>query len=63
LQRKLGVNQNLEITTISGEKPEKTMEAVFRIGDEPLIIFGFGNIKGAGEILINYWENRGRKIL
>jgi poly-gamma-glutamate synthase PgsB/CapB len=62
LQRKLRANQNLEINIVSGEKPEKIMGAIYKSGYQDSVIFGFGNIKGAGEKLINYWNSSGREI-
>jgi poly-gamma-glutamate synthase PgsB/CapB len=62
LQKKLRANQDLEISIVSGEKPEKIMETIFKSGDGHSVIFGFGNIKGAGEKLINYWDICGREI-
>jgi poly-gamma-glutamate synthase PgsB/CapB len=63
LRRKLRANHKLEVSIVSGERPEKTMAAIFKAGEGRSVVFGFGNIKGAGEKLVNYWENCGRKIL
>jgi poly-gamma-glutamate synthase PgsB/CapB len=63
LQSKLRANPRVEINVVSGKKPEKIMEAVAGRGTGDVIVVGFGNIKGAGEMLVNYWDSRGKEIL
>lgn len=62
MQRKLRHNRKLQVSIISEAKPEKIMNAVFKNGFGYSVVFGFGNIKGVAEKLVNYWDCRGRKI-
>lgn len=62
LQKKLRGHRDLKVSVITEKQPQKIMEAVFKTGAQHSVVFGFGNLKGAGEKLINHWELYGRKV-
>jgi hypothetical protein len=56
------VKRNLKKIIILKEKlPGKIMDTVTNDSDDRAVIFGFGNIKGAGGLLINCWDKIGEK--
>jgi poly-gamma-glutamate synthase PgsB/CapB len=57
------VGKKLKNTIILPHKePEKIMAAIYGNGkDEGSVIFGFGNIKGAGKLLVNHWKKTGEE--
>ncbi len=56
------VKRKLKKIIILKEKlPGKIMDAVTNDSDDRAVIFGFGNIKGVGGLLINYWNKIGEE--
>lgn len=62
MQRKLRRNPKLDVGIINEAKPERIMDAVFKNGAGYSVVFGFGNIIGVAEKLVNYWDCCGREI-
>ena len=56
------VKRKLEkIIILKDKQPEKIMEAVTDNSDNGSVIFGFGNLKGIGGHLIDYWNKMGEE--
>jgi len=50
-----------EIFVFNTKKPEKLMAQIFLVGGETAVLVGMGNIGGMGKILVEYWEELGRR--
>jgi poly-gamma-glutamate synthase PgsB/CapB len=51
---------SLKLVSILKNKPPKAMtETILAETEDQSVIFGFGNIKGAGELLVDYWNKIG----
>jgi poly-gamma-glutamate synthase PgsB/CapB len=57
------VKRKLEkIIILKDKRPEKIMETVTnKTNDDSSVIFGFGNFKGIGSLLIDYWNKIGEE--
>lgn len=47
------------VSVLKPGAPEAMMEAVCAAVPDPAIIFGFGNVKGSGRLLLEYWSRIG----
>ena len=56
VKRKLG-----KINVITNSSPERIMEILIGEIENSSVIFGFGNIKGTGKRLVNYWNQIGEE--
>jgi poly-gamma-glutamate synthase PgsB/CapB len=50
-----------EIFTSHKKKPEELMAQIFPIGREEAVLVGMGNMGGRGEVLVDYWNQRGKR--
>jgi poly-gamma-glutamate synthase PgsB/CapB len=50
-----------EIFIFNTKKPEKLMAQIFLIGGEEAVLVGMGNMGGTGQLLVDYWAQRGRR--
>lgn len=54
------VSQTLQsVSILKNKPPEATMKTMLADLEDHSVIFGFGNIKGAGELLVDYWNKIG----
>lgn len=60
LRRKLKSWDGTEISVIKEKSPRKIMAELSAIEREEVVLVGMGNMGGAGERLVNYWEKIGR---
>lgn len=44
---------------LKSKQPEEMMETVLAESDDRSVIVGFGNMKGAGELLVDFWNKAG----
>jgi poly-gamma-glutamate synthase PgsB/CapB len=50
-----------EIFVYKTNKPEKLMAQLFLLGGEETVLVGMGNMRGMGQLLVDYWAQRGRR--
>ena len=47
------------ISSLNNTHPQKIMETIFAETENQAVVFGFGNMAGAGKILVSYWNEIG----
>ncbi len=55
----LGPSIRTSVHFLRGQKPKEITEQILAEEEGEGILFGMGNIGGAGQQLVDYWESRG----
>ena len=61
MKTRLEKHTKAEILILNTKKPEKLMTQIFPIGGEEAVLVGMGNMGGMGQLLVDYWAQRGRR--
>lgn len=60
LKRKLRSMKETEISIIKEKSPPEMMTQISEVGEEEVILIGMGNMGGAGQDLVQYWNEIGK---
>jgi poly-gamma-glutamate synthase PgsB/CapB len=60
MKARLEKHTQAEIHTFHTKKPEKLMTQIFLISGEEAVLIGMGNMGGMGQVLVDYWDQRGK---
>jgi poly-gamma-glutamate synthase PgsB/CapB len=60
LRRRLKKTSKIESSVIKEKEPQKIMEKISAMAKGETVLFGMGNMGGAGKELVNYWEDIGK---
>jgi poly-gamma-glutamate synthase PgsB/CapB len=60
LRRRLKKTSRIELSVIKEKEPRKIMEKVSAMAKGETVLFGMGNMGGAGKELVNNWEDIGK---
>lgn len=47
--------------TLKSRQPREMMRSIMTELDDQSVIVGLGNMKGAGELLVNFWSTEGKE--
>lgn len=60
LKHRLKKTSKIELSVIKEKEPQKIMEKISAMAKGETVLFGMGNMGGAGKGLVNYWEDIGK---
>jgi poly-gamma-glutamate synthase PgsB/CapB len=60
LRRRLKKTSKIEPSVVKEKEPQKIMEEISAMARGETILFGMGNMGGAGKELVHYWEDIGK---